>query len=55
MTVTHTPSPMNFLQRVLGRPENERPYLLLPVGLPKEDATVPVIERKPLGEVMVWY
>ncbi len=55
VTVTHTPSPMNFLQRVLDRPDNERPYLLLPVGLPAEGATVPVIERKGLEEVMVWY
>ncbi len=55
VTVTHTPSPMNFLQRVLDRPANERPYLLLPVGLPAEGATVPVIERKGLEEVMVWY
>ncbi|WP_116125923.1 nitroreductase family protein [Lewinella sp. IMCC34183] len=55
VTVTHTPSPMNFLQRVLDRPENERPYLLLPVGLPAEEATVPAIERKGLGEVMRWY
>ncbi len=55
VTVTHTPSPMNFLQRVLDRPENERPYLLLPVGLPAEDAHVPAIERKGLKEVMRWY
>ena len=55
VTVTHTPSPMNFLQRVLGRPENERPYLLLPVGLPAQGARVPVIERKGLDEVMRWY
>ncbi|MGB3798730.1 MAG: nitroreductase family protein [Lewinella sp.] len=55
VTVTHTPSPMNFLQRVLDRPENERAYLLLPVGLPAEGARVPVIERKALGEVMQWY
>ena len=55
VTVTHTPSPMNFLQRVLNRPENERAYLLLPVGLPAEDARVPNIERKPLPEVLSWY
>jgi len=55
VTVTHTPSPMNFLQRVLNRPENERAYLLLPVGLPAEDAQVPTIERKPLEEVCSWY
>ena len=55
VTVTHTPSPMNFLQRVLNRPENERAYLLLPVGLPAEEATVPAISRKGLEEVMTWY
>ncbi|MEM6770214.1 MAG: nitroreductase family protein [Bacteroidota bacterium] len=55
VTVTHTPSPMNFLQKVLGRPENERPFLLLPVGYPAEDAQVPVIRRKELGEMSVWY
>ena len=55
VTVTHTPSPMNFLQRVLDRPENERAYLLLPVGLPAAGAMVPVIERKGLDEVMQWY
>jgi len=55
VTVTHTPSPMNFLQKVLERPENERPFLLLPVGYPAEGAEVPVIERKGLGEISVWY
>ena len=55
VTVTHTPSPMNFLQEVLGRPENERAYLLLPVGLPAEGATVPAIRRKDLQEVRSWY
>ena len=55
VTVTHTPSPMNFLQKVLERPENERPFLLLPVGYPAEGAEVPVIGRKGLGEMSVWY
>jgi len=55
VTVTHTPSPMNFLQKVLERPENERPFLLLPVGYPAEDAKVPVIKRKGLAEMSVWY
>lgn len=55
VTVTHTPSPMNFLQKVLERPENERPFLLLPVGYPADDAQVPVIERKELEEMSVWY
>lgn len=45
-TVTHTPSPMNFLSEVLGRPKNEKPFLLLPVGYAKEETYVPDIERK---------
>lgn len=55
VTLTHTPSPMNFLQQLLGRPENERPYLLIPVGYPAEDAVVPDLQRKPLSEISVWY
>jgi nitroreductase len=55
VTVTHTPSPMNFLQKVLERPDNERAFLLLPVGYPAEDATVPVISRKGLADMSVWY
>ena len=55
VTVTHTPSPLNFLHSVLERPENERPFLLLPVGYPAEDARVPDIRRKPLAEVSAWY
>lgn len=46
VTLTHTPSPMNFLQKILDRPENERPYLLLPVGIPKDEVFVPDIHRK---------
>jgi iodotyrosine deiodinase len=49
--LTHTPSPMGFLRELLGRPENERPYVLVPVGYPAEGATVPELERKPLGEI----
>lgn len=45
-TVTHTPNPMNFLSEVLGRPKNEKPFLLLPVGYAKEETYVPDIERK---------
>ncbi len=52
-TLTHTPSPMKFLTEVLGRPANERPYLLIPVGYPANDCQVPAIERKPLDEIMV--
>jgi len=51
-TLTHTPSPMGFLAEVLNRPKNERPFLLLPVGYPAQDAEVPAIEKKPLSEVM---
>lgn len=51
--LTHTPSPMGFLSRILGRPENERPFLLLPVGYPAPGARVPDIGRKPLGEILV--
>ena len=49
-TLTHTPSPMKFLNEILGRPKNERPFLLLVTGYPAEDATVPAIERKPLDD-----
>jgi nitroreductase len=52
-TLTHTPSPMGFLNTILGRPAHEKAYLLIPVGYPAESAQVPVIEKKPLGEVLV--
>lgn len=55
VTLTHTPSPMNFLQKLLGRPENERPFLLLPVGYPANDAVVPVLNRKKADDVIVYY
>jgi len=55
VTLTHTPSPMNFLQTVLGRPANERPFLLLPVGYPSDDAEVPVLKRKSLAEMAKFY
>ena len=51
-TLTHTPSPMKFLQEILGRPKNEVPFVLIPVGYPADDAMVPDIERKPLSEIM---
>jgi nitroreductase len=51
-TLTHTPSPMGFLNRILERPPNERPYLLIPVGYPAADAEVPDIPKKPLSEIM---
>jgi iodotyrosine deiodinase len=50
-TLTHTPSPMNFLSEILDRPENERPFLLLVVGYPAPDAQVPDIQRKPLDAI----
>ena len=51
VTLTHTPSPMGFLNEVLGRPENERAFLLLVVGYPADDARVPAITKKPLDEI----
>ncbi len=53
-TLTHTPSPMGFLKEVLGRPEHERPFLLIPVGYPADDCVVPRLERKPLDEIAVF-
>ena len=55
VTLTHTPSPMNFLAKVLNRPENERAFLLLPVGYPEKGATVPDLHRKPLEKVVEYY
>ena len=53
-TLTHTPSPMKFLNEILGRPKNERPFLLLVVGYPADDAEVPDIRRKSLEEFTSW-
>lgn len=50
-TLTHTPSPMNFLNKILDRPPSERPFLLLVAGYPAKDARVPAIHRKPLEEI----
>ncbi len=50
-TLTHTPSPMGFLREILKRPENERPYLLLVVGYPADDAVVPDLSRKKLSDI----
>lgn len=52
VTLPHTPSPMAFLSRVLGRPDNERPFALFPVGYPTPDCEVPDLSRKPIDEVM---
>jgi len=51
VTLSHTPSPMGFLGEILGRPPNERAFLLLPVGYPSSDAAVPDIDRKPFDEI----
>ena len=51
-TLTHTPSPMGFLSELLGRPANEKAYLLMPVGYPAADAQVPALRRKPLAEIL---
>ncbi len=55
VALTHTPSPMKFLQKILGRPENERPFLLIPVGYPAAEVEVPVLERKGLADVSTFY
>ncbi|HEU4319036.1 MAG TPA: nitroreductase family protein [Acidimicrobiia bacterium] len=52
-TLTHTPSPMAFLTKLLGRPENERPFCMFPIGYPADDCVVPDLRRKTLGEVLV--
>jgi iodotyrosine deiodinase len=52
-TLTHTPNPMAFLSEILERPENERAYVVIPVGYPKPDAQVPVITKKPLTEILI--
>ena len=55
VALTHSPSPMGFLKELLGRPDNERPFILIPVGYPAADAVVPDLERKPLDEIVVRY
>ncbi len=50
-TLTHTPSPMNFLGEILNRPKNEKAFLLIPVGYPAKDAEVPDISKKPFNEI----
>jgi iodotyrosine deiodinase len=52
-TLTHTPSPMRFLNEILGRPSNEKPFVLLPVGYPAEGCEVPDLERKGLEDIRV--
>jgi iodotyrosine deiodinase len=53
-TLTHTPSPMGFLSEILERPANEKPFLLIPVGYPAPEATVPAINRKPLDQILLY-
>lgn len=53
VTLTHTPSPMKFLTEIVGRPAHERPFVLIPVGYPADDAQVPVITKKSLDEIMI--
>ena len=55
VSLTHTPSPMNFLQKVLDRPINEKPFLLIPVGYPADEAEVPNLTRKGKEEVIVYF
>lgn len=54
VSLTHTPSPMGFLNEVLDRPSNEKPFLILVVGHPAEDAQVPDVHRKPLSQIATW-
>ena len=54
VALTHTPSPMNFLSKLLNRPENEKPFLLIPVGYPAEECWVPDLKRKSISEICVW-
>jgi len=55
VTLTHTPSPMNFLQEILQRPDNEKPFLLLPIGYAADEVQVPDLKRKNLEAISVWY
>lgn len=55
VALTHTPSPMNFIAKALNRPENEKPFLLIPVGHPAQDAQVPDLTRKSIEQVIQYY
>ena len=50
VSLTHTPSPMGFLEKILERPKNEKAYLLIPIGFPAKDAQVPILSKKPYSE-----
>ena len=54
-TLTHTPQPMRFLTKILDRPDNERPYILFPIGYPHPECQVPEISKKGLDEVSTWF
>lgn len=54
-TLTHTPQPMRFLSHILGRPDNERPFILFPVGYPHPECQVPDITKKELGAISSWF
>lgn len=54
VALTHTPSPMNFLSELLKRPQNEKPFLLIPVGYPADECWVPDLSRKDLKDIAVW-
>ncbi|AWG21668.1 nitroreductase family protein [Flavobacterium faecale] len=55
VALTHTPSPMNFLTKTLKRPENEKPFMLIPVSYPADDCWVPDLQRKELDDICVFY
>ena len=55
VALTHTPSPMNFLIKLLNRPENEKPFLLIPIGYPSENTMVPNLKRKDEKDIIVYY
>jgi len=54
-TLTHTPSPMGFLSKILNRPKNERPFILFPIGYPEKGTKVPDLKRKTIEEISVWF
>ena len=54
VALTHTPSPMNFLTTILNRPQNEKPFLLIPVGYPADECWVPDLKRKSISEICTW-
>jgi nitroreductase len=55
VSLTHTPSPMNFISKILDRPENEKPFLLIPIGYPADECWVPDLTRKQIEDISVFY